>query len=91
MIESNCFELLSKLCKILLCGFEEKAQKPDFLAKNGKKRQKMAKREFFSKIRLEHFFILAKMQLCVKFQKNMMRRSPDIASRTNEHTNGQDS
>ena len=40
------------------------------------------KREFFSKIRLEHFYSLAKMQLCAKFQKNLMRRSPDIALRT---------
>ena len=42
----------------------------------------MAKREFFSKIRLEHFFSLAKMQLCAKFQKNPMRGSPDMVWRT---------
>ena len=47
---------------------------------------KTAKREFFSKIRLEHFFSLAKMQLWAKFQKNLMRGSPDIASRTNART-----
>ena len=45
-----------------------------------------AKREFFSKIRLEHFFSLAKMQLCAKFQKNLMRGSPDIALHTNGRT-----
>ena len=43
-------------------------------------------RKIFSKIRLEHFFSSAKMQLCAKFQKNLMRGSPDIASRTNERT-----
>ena len=76
-----------------MCGFEENVQKPDFLAKNGQKWQKFAvfgqnfeNQNFFSKITLEHFFSLAKMQLCAKFQKNLMRRSPDTASRTNGRT-----
>ena len=58
MIESNCLEFLSKLHEILMCGFEEKAQKPEFLGKNDQKWQKgpkTAKQEIFSKIRLEHF------------------------------------
>ena len=41
---------------------------------------------FFSKIRLGHSFSLAKMQLSVKFEKNLMRGSPNIASRTNGRT-----
>ena len=56
MIEINCVEIVTKLGEILMCVFKEKAQKPDFLAKNGQKRQKTTKRELFSKIRLEHFF-----------------------------------
>ena len=78
-----------------MCKFEENVQKPDFWAKNGQIWQKLAvfgqnleNENFFSKIRLEHFFSLAKMQLWAKFQKNLMRGSPDIASRTNERTNG---
>ena len=58
MIESYCFEFLSKLCKILMCGFEEKAQKPDVLAKNGQKWRKTVKNgqtRIFLKIRLEYF------------------------------------
>ena len=57
------------------------------MAKIGRFWPKTAKREFFSKIRLEHFYSLAKMQLCAKFQKNLMRGSPDIALRTNAQTN----
>ena len=56
------------------------------MAKIGRFLPKTAKREFFSKIRLEHFFSLAKMQLCANFQKNLMRGSPDIASRTHART-----
>ena len=52
---------------------------------------KSRKREFFSKIRLEHFFSLAKMQLWAKFRKNLMRGSPDIASRTNRRTDERES
>ena len=78
MIESNCLEFLSKLHEILMCGFEEKAQKPDFLAKNGEKLPKTAKREFFSKIRLEHFSSFIKMQLCAKNHKNLMRGFLDM-------------
>ena len=44
------------------------------------------KREFFSKIRLEHFFSLAKKQLGAKFRKNLMRGSPDMLSHTHTHT-----
>ena len=58
------------------------------MAKIGHFWPKSRKREFFSKIRLEHFISLAKMQLWAKFQKNLMRGSPDIASRTDERTNG---
>ena len=57
------------------------------MAKIGRFWPKTAKREFFSKIRLEHFFSLVKMQLCAKFKKNLMCGSPDIASRTNGRTN----
>ena len=71
-------------------GFEDIGSKGNFLAKKGGfgiKTPLGGKREFFSKIRLEHFFSLAKMQLWAKFQKNLMRGSSDIASRTNERTN----
>ena len=66
-------------------GFEDIDSKGHFSPKKGgfgAKKNPGGKREFFSKIRLEHFFSLAKMQLCAKFQKNLMRGSPDIASRT---------
>ena len=56
------------------------------MAKTGRFWPKTVKREFFSKIRLEHFFSVVKMQLCAKFQKNLMRGSPDIASRTHGRT-----
>ena len=72
-----------------MCGFEENVRKPDFSAKNGKNwpfLAKISKTRVFSKIRLEHFFSLAKMQLWAKFQKNLKRGSPDIASRTDERT-----
>ena len=61
------------------------------MAKIGRFWPKTAKQEFFSKIRLEHFFSLVKMQLCAKFQKNLMRGSPDIASRTNARTDERES
>ena len=70
-------------------GFEDIGSKGHFSAKKGgfwAKKPMGGKREFFSKIRLEHFFSLAKMQLCTKFQKNLMRGSPDIASRTHGRT-----
>ena len=56
------------------------------MAKVGLFWPKSWKREFFSKTRLEHFFSLAKMQLCAMFQKNLMRESQDIASRTDTRT-----
>ena len=72
--------------------FEDIASKSHFSAKKGgfgvKTPHGGQTRIFFSKIRLEQFFSFAKMQLCAKFQKNLMRGSPDIASRTNERTNG---
>ena len=37
-----------------MCGFEENVQKPVFWLKMAKN---LKKREFFSKIRLEHFFL----------------------------------
>ena len=61
------------------------------MAKIGHFWPKSRKREFFSKIRLEHFFSLAKMQLWEKFQKNLMRGSPDIALRTDGRTNERES
>ena len=76
----------------MMCGFEENVRKPDFLAKNGQKWQKLAifgqnlETRIFSKIRLEHFFSLAKMQLCAKLQKNPMRGSPDVVWRTHRRT-----
>ena len=46
----------------MMCRFKENAQKPDFVAKNGKNWPFLAKiakkRDFFSKIRLEHFFLV---------------------------------
>ena len=48
---------------------------------------KSRKREFFSKIRLEHFFSIIKIQLCAKNHQNLMRGFLDIASRTHERTN----
>ena len=74
----------------LMCGFEKNVQKPDFLLKMAKIGHfgKNLKKRIFSKIRLEHFFSLAKMQLCAKFHKNLMYGSPDIASRADGRTNG---
>ena len=74
-------------------GFEDKGSKGHFSAKKGVWRSNPlgGKREFFSKFRLEHFFSLAKMQLCAKFQKNLMRGSPDIASRTKARTHERES
>ena len=70
-------------------GFEDIGSKGHFSAKKGflgSKTPLGGKREFFSKIRLEHFFSLAKLQLWAKFQKNLMRGSPDIALRTHART-----
>ena len=41
---------------------------------------------FFQKSAWNIFFSLAKTQLCAKFQKNLMRGSPDIALRTDART-----
>ena len=70
-------------------GFEDIGSKGHFSAKKvffWAKNPLGGKREFFSKIRLEHFFRLAKMQLCAKFQKNLIRGSPDITLRTHGRT-----
>ena len=70
-------------------GFEDIGSKGHFSAKKGgfgAKTPLGGKREFFSKIRLEHFFSPAMMQFCTKFQKNLMRGSPDIALRTHART-----
>ena len=75
-------------------GFEDIGSKGHFSAKKGGfgvKTPLGGKRDFFSKIRLEHFFSLTKMQLCAKFQKNLMRGSPDIASRTDGRTDERES
>ena len=72
-------------------SFEYIGSKGHFSAKKGffgPKTPLGGKREFFSKIRLEHFFSPAKMQLFAKFQKNLMHGSPDIASRTDARTHG---
>ena len=69
--------------------FEDIGSKGHFSAKKGgfwAKKPPGGKREFFSKIRLDHLFSLDKMQLWAKFQKNLMRGSPDIASRTHART-----
>ena len=42
--------------------------------------------EFFSKIRLEHFFTLPKPYLTAKFQKKVMNGCPDIVLGTYVHT-----
>ena len=70
-------------------SFEDRGSKGHFSAKKGgfwAKNPLGGKRLFFSKIRLEHFFSFAKMQLWAKFQKNLMRGSPDIALRTDGRT-----
>ena len=75
-------------------GFEDIDSEGHFSAKKGgfwAKPPLGGKPEFFSKIRLEHFFSLAKMQLWAKFQKNLMCGSPDIASRTDEWTDERES
>ena len=77
-----------------MCGFEDIGSKGHFQPKRevfGPKPPLGGKREFFSKIRLEHFFSLAKIKLFAKFQKNLMRGSPDIESRTNGRTHGRTS
>ena len=79
MIESNCLEFLSKLHEILMCGFEEKAQKPDFLAKNGQKWRKMTKNgqtRIFFKNPLGTFFQTHQdVALCKKSLKSDARFS----------------
>ena len=70
-------------------GFEDIGLKDHFSAKKGgfwAETPPGGRTIFFSKIRLEHFFSSAKMQLCAKFQKNLMCGSPDIASRTHART-----
>ena len=74
-----------------MCGFEEIVQKPVFwlkMAKNGHFWIKSQKRDFFSKIRLEHFFRLFKMYLCAKNHQNLMRGflNMECDGRTNERT-----
>ena len=54
MIQSNCPKFLTKFQTNLMCGFEENVQKPDFLAKNGQKWQKLA--VFGQKRPNENFF-----------------------------------
>ena len=52
MIESNCLEFLNKLSEILISGFQENSQKPDFWAKMAKfwtkKVQKWPKNSFIT-------------------------------------------
>ena len=54
MIQSNCPKFLTKFQTNLMCGFEENVQKPDFLAKNGQKWQKLA--IFGQNLENENFF-----------------------------------
>ena len=56
------------------------------MAKIGHFWPKSRKREFFSKIRLEHFFSIIKIQLCAKNHQNLMRGFLDIAPRTDART-----
>ena len=58
------------------------------MAKIGHFWPKSRKREFFSKIRLEHFFSFIKIQLCAKNHQNLMRGFLDMPSRTHARTNG---
>ena len=72
-------------------GLENIGSKGHFSAKNGGfwvKTPLGSKREFFSKIRLEHFFRLIKMNLCAKNHQNLMRGSPDMVWRTDGRTHG---
>ena len=62
-------------------------QKWPNMAKIGRFWPKSRKREFFSKIRLEHFLTLVKLQICAKFQKNLMYGFPDILLHTDTRTN----
>ena len=71
-------------------GFEHIGSKGHFSAKKESfwvKTPPGGANENFFKNPLVTFFSLAKMQLCAKFQKNLMRGSPDIASQTNTETN----
>ena len=47
---------------------------------------KWAKNEFFSKIRLEHFFTFPKPFLTAKYQKKLMQGFRDIPLRTDRQT-----
>ena len=70
-------------------GFEDIDSKGHFSAKKvffGKPPPGGQTRFFFKNPLGTFFFSLAKMQLCAKFQKNLMRRSPDIALRTHART-----
>ena len=75
-------------------GFENIGSKGHFSAKKGVfwvKNPLGGKREFFSKIRLEHFFSIIKIQLCAKNHQNLMRGFLDMASRTHARTHERDS
>ena len=75
-------------------GFEDIGSKGHFSAKKGGfgvKNPPGGQTRIFFKNRLKTFFSLAKMQLCAKFQKNLMRGSPDIASRTHARTHERES
>ena len=72
-------------------GFEDIGSKGHFSAKKGcfgVKTPLGGKREFFSKIRLEHFFRLIKIKLCAKNHQNLMLGFLDMPSRTNGRTDG---
>ena len=71
-------------------GFEDIGSKGHFSAKKGifGPKPPWGANDNFFKNPLGTFFSLAKMQLCAKFQKNLMRGSPDIASRTDARTHG---
>ena len=66
-------------------GFEDIGSKGHFSAKKGcfgVKNPPGGQTIIFFKNPVGTFFSFAKMQLCAKFQKNLMRGSPDIALRT---------
>ena len=57
----------------------------------GPKWRKTAKREFFSKIGLEHFLDSSRCSFVQKFHQNLMRGSPDMVWRTDAQTDERES
>ena len=77
-----------------MSGFEDIGSRGHFSAKKGFLGQKPPEgqtRIFFKNPLGTFFFSIAKMQICAKFQKNLMRGSRDIALRTDGRTNERES